>query len=180
MRNLIILRHGKTDKNKLKHTRRLTPDGQLQVFNLASELKNYCAKRTCIYCSPTVRAKETALIISKIVASTKIIMAECRVLGIDTIKNTIEANERIGITPINTYFHLQNYESIGVESPQALVFRWLKLCESCDAETIIIVSHEVTLEAFFYYQIFFKVIYQSFTINFDYADYAILETKHHS
>ena len=180
MKTLIILRHGKTDKNKSKHNRRLTADGQLQVFNLACKLKNYCSKPTHIYCSPTVRAKETALIISKIVASTKIIMAECRVLGIDTIKNTIEANERRGITPIETYFDLQNYESIGVESPEALVSRWLKLFESCDAETIIIVSHEVTLEAFFYYQTFFQVMYQSFTMNFDYADYAILETKHHS
>lgn len=179
MKTLIILRHGKTDENKLKHNRRLTQDGQLQVLNLAGELKSYCTKRTYIYCSPTVRAKETALIISKIVASTKIIMAECRVLGIDTIKNTIEANERRGIAPIKTYFDLQNYESIGVESPEALVFRWVKLFEGCDAETIIVVSHEVTLEAFFYYQTFFKVIYQSFTINFDYADYAILETKPH-
>ena len=166
MKRLILVRHGQTTKDKTNPDRGLSPRGIIQVKALSQRLQSLVIPPTIILHSPTHRAQQTASIIAKTFhANTK--PADLRLKNIDLLQLK-------GMQPAPAYLNLNQYGNI--ESPPELVNRWLKIFNSINHTTVIAISHEASLEAFFYHQTRFKLEHKSFRKFFNYTDFASLLT----
>ena len=164
MKRLILVRHGQTTPDKSNPDRGLSPHGIIQIKALSLLLQPLIIKPTIIIHSPTYRAKQTARIIAKQLS----IRTKTANLRLKNVGNLQPGN----IRPAQAYLSLNQYGNI--ESPQKLVNRWLKIFNSVTHTTVIAISHEASLEAFFYHQTTFKLERKSFRKFFDYADFASL------
>jgi broad specificity phosphatase PhoE len=164
MKRLILVRHGQTTPDKTNLNRGLSPHGIIQVKALSLRLQLLIIKPTIIIHSPTQRAKQTAQIIAKQLS----IRTKTANLRLKNVGNLQPGN----IRPAQAYLSLNQYGNI--ESPPELVNRWLKIFNSINHTTIIAISHEASLEAFFYHQTALKLEHKSFRKFFSYADFALL------
>ncbi len=174
MKKLILVRHGQTTSNKSNPDRGLSPRGVKQVINLASKLRSSIIIPAAIIYSTTKRASQTAHILGRYLSITDISPAPIRIKNVDNIALIIKHQQKQGITPAQAYLSLGNYKKYGVESPAQLAKRWLNIIKPIKAQTIILVSHEASLDAFLRFQYRFRLNQTSFDQFFDYADYAIL------
>ena len=171
MKKIILVRHGQTIQDKSNPDRGLSPVGIKQVSNLAQSLNLSIISPAVILHSNTHRAAQTAHIIGQSLSITNICSANLRIQHIDKIAQLIRHH------PAQAYLSLKRYHHYGVESPAQLTKRWLKIISPLKAKTIILVSHEASLEAFLYSQKIFNVKHKSFNQFFDYADYALISRK---
>lgn len=177
MKNLILMRHGETTQIKSDPRRGLTPEGMLKVAKIAGLLKNqFKEKEFAIVLSATERARETGKILSKNMKITSVIERNMRILNLDHITDKIKQNEGKNIRPAKTYLSLDKkyLELNNVETPEELVIRWNNLIHEINKENVIIISHECSLEAYYYYQQSLKLVKKTFNKYFDYSDFAIL------
>lgn len=164
MTKLILVRHGQTTQDKTNPDRGLSPSGIIQVKILSQRLQSLVIQPAIILHSQTHRAQQTAFIIARrLHINTK--PADLRLKNIDLLQPK-------DARPAQAYLSLNQYGNI--ESPQELVDRWLKIFNSVNHSTVIAISHESSLEAFFYHQIVFKLEYKSFRKFFGYADFTSL------
>lgn len=77
--------------------------------------------------------------------------------------------------PAKTYLKMTDYRRFLVESPMELFKRLETIIEKYDKETILLVSHEASLEGFLLAQNKYKIVYKTFSKYFEYGDFAILE-----
>lgn len=172
MHTLILIRHGETERNKSSPLRELTSKGKNAIKQVAHELQTYTSSSVNIFCTNTVRTKQTAQLLKTVLRNARIIIGPFRIIGIDHLKKEITEAKN----PYNAYMHCIHLKARAVETPQELVKRWLTQIATTNHETNIIVSHEISLEAFFYSQTQFQVKYQSFLQFFNYGDYAVLQS----
>ncbi|MEP3562148.1 MAG: phosphohistidine phosphatase SixA [Marinobacter sp.] len=63
---LIIMRHGEAGRHSLDHERELTEVGRKQAANVAEQIAKADSKPCVIWCSPYIRARQTAAIVADI------------------------------------------------------------------------------------------------------------------
>lgn len=63
---LIIMRHGEAGRHSLDHERELTDVGRKQAANVAEQIAQSDSKPRAIWCSPYIRARQTAAIVGDI------------------------------------------------------------------------------------------------------------------
>ncbi|RMJ06283.1 Phosphohistidine phosphatase SixA [Marinobacter litoralis] len=63
---LIIMRHGEAGRHSLDHERELTEVGRKQAANVAEKIAQSDSKPSVIWCSPYIRARQTAAIVGDI------------------------------------------------------------------------------------------------------------------
>ncbi|WP_372965109.1 phosphohistidine phosphatase SixA [Marinobacter sp.] len=63
---LIIMRHGEADWHSLDHERELTESGRKAVAKVAEQIAQSSSRPSLIWCSPLVRAQQTAAIVADI------------------------------------------------------------------------------------------------------------------
>ncbi|MFV8570975.1 phosphohistidine phosphatase SixA [Marinobacter sp. SBS5] len=63
---LIIMRHGEAGRHSLDHERELTEVGRKQAANVAEKIAKSDCKPKIIWCSPYIRARQTAAIVAEI------------------------------------------------------------------------------------------------------------------
>ena len=165
MKRLILVRHGQTTPDKSNPDRRLFSAGIRQVKALSRRLRPLLIHPAIILHSPAHRAHQTAQILAQELAIPSLRPAPLRIKNINLLQLK-------GRRPAQAYLSLNQHGNI--ESPQDLVGRWLKIFNSIKHATVIAVSHEASLEAFFYHQTTFKLERKSFRKFFDYADFASL------
>lgn len=164
MKRLILVRHGQTTKDKTNPDRGLSSRGIIQVKLLSQHLQPLVIQPAIILYSQTHRAQQTAFIIAR--------RLHINTKPTDLRLKNIHLLQPKGIRPAQAYLGLNKYRDI--ESPQELVDRWLKIFNSVNHSTVIAISHEVSLEAFFYHQAVFRLERKNFRKFFDYADFASL------
>jgi|SRR3989344_6472687 len=177
MKTLILVRHGETEVDKARD-RVLTNSGKEHVNEVAVMMKNYCKGKIVVCYSKTFRAKQTAEIIGKVLDSKRLYENEFRIKNADNIRDLIKRNEINNIRPAQTYLELGNCAKWKIESPKDLYSRWLNILNTLIEETVIVVSHEGSLEAFIYNQRSFELVYKSFSGRyFGYSDFVVLKLK---
>jgi len=175
MKTLILVRHGETKSNNKSNKRHLTTTGKRQINSRAKLLKKFINGKLAIIYSPTVRARQTAKIIASVIKTSILSEAELRIKNADLIAEFIHNNKSRGIRPAKTYLEMTDYRQFLVESPMELFKRLETIIEKYDIETILLVSHEASLEGFLLAQNKYKIVYKTFSKYFEYGDFAILE-----
>lgn len=175
MKTLILIRHGKTQSIQNNSERRLTVAGIRHIHSQALLLKKFINGRLAIIHSPTVRANQTAKIIAEIIQPDSLNEADLRIKNADNISEIVYHNQSKGICPVQTYLELTNYKQFSVESPLELFKRFETIVKKYDEETILLVSHEASLEGFLKVQNKYKLVHKTFTNYLKYGDFAILK-----
>lgn len=163
MKHLILIRHGQTETNKFNNERQLTKSGRETIQHKALELGKFVVGDIAIIHSPTLRAIQTAQILHSNFNYSALFQEELRILNANNISSA------------KIYLELDDYKKYSVESPVELFERFDNIMKKYSQNTIVIVSHEGTLEAFLRVQNNYSLVYKTFDQFFDYGDYAILK-----
>ncbi|MFQ5493284.1 MAG: histidine phosphatase family protein [Candidatus Dojkabacteria bacterium] len=180
MKKLILVRHGETQRDKRNPDRKLTSQGIEQTRDLSRRLVQYINGKIRILHTPSLRAAQTAEIIAKQLAGydikPKLSTIKARVRNIDAMGTEIRKGKEAGTKPAETYLH-KHSRFPSVETPQQFVARIESAIKSIIEETVLIVSHEGSLEALFYSTTVFETKYKNFDRYFSYSDFAVLHRR---
>lgn len=150
---IILIRHGESEKDKNNPLRQLTENGKKQIANAGAVLKNLMDTPDAEIISTTApRAVQSAQILAqKLGVPFKKRFANLRVENI----------ELISANPDNLTFKYFSAFEAGVlpkrvPSPRAIVRRFLKAVDTSNARILIIVGHSGALESFANYQDLFS------------------------
>lgn len=173
MKKLILIRHAQTEKSKGRD-RGLTKDGIEEFIQKLKKIKVDKTEKYLIVHTGKVRTQSSALLVKKYFKSSELL--ESSAFDIENkkgISHLIKEGKENGFTPAEVYFSLDDYEEYGVESPQEVSLRWEIAINLLDAESIIIVGHEGSLDSFFKNTKKFKLVQKSFEDLFGYSDFAV-------
>jgi len=178
IKNIILIRHGQSQRDKSDPKRKLTQTGAKQIFSTAKEVHHYfpqISNSLEIFTSNTTRTIMSADILAKyfIVSEVKIITC-IRVENIDLIETMTNGD----VTA--EYFDLYKSDQLPkMVSPPALIaakFTEVVSKSSQSTENLIIVGHGCALEAFAYYQEIFEPAFP-FSKELGYGDWLWLRRK---
>lgn len=166
---IILLRHGQTNLN-----RGLTKMGAIKIRETALKMKKFIQKDLIILTTNKKRTLQTAKIIARELNS-PIDIFESRIKGIDNIEELIRQNQIKHIKMAKTYLALKSYSELKVETPKELFKRWNNEIKKYSQQTVIIVSHEGSLEAYLQ-ECINPPMYKNFLKYFAYASFAVLKS----
>jgi phosphohistidine phosphatase SixA len=172
MRRIILVRHGRTGKDKENPDRKLTKSGIKATVKAAVKISKYISSDALILSSPKPRAMQTAEIFSKHLGDLPIKEENLRVLNGDAITEEVEAGRKVGISAARTYLSITNRE---VESPSDAAKRLEKIISGYPEKDLVLVGHEGFLEAFLTHQTRFVLVFKDFDEFFDYSSFAVFE-----
>lgn len=174
MKQVILIRHGETEKDKSNPSRGLTSKGVKQILDSALHIGPLLKGSVAIICSKTPRARQTADIIAKQLQIENVSVHDLRIQGAKNIEETIMKNNSTS-RPAKVYLtQIKNYEKYQVESPAELSKRWTQILTKTLVQTVIVVGHEASLEAFLYNQKTYTLIKKNFRKYFNYGNWAYL------
>lgn len=177
MKRLILIRHGQTQKGKNEPERTLTLEGEDRIAEAADKLYPYILGPVIILYSPTLRTRQSAIIIGEVLDCENIWSADLRMIGPELIASRANAGSLLGIPAAAVYMQKMHDQPVQIETPEQLVNRFNEIFNSYAEDTVIAVSHEPALNTFIKSIKGFNTVFKSFDRSFDYADFIILEKE---
>jgi broad specificity phosphatase PhoE len=178
LKDIILVRHGQSQKDKSNPQRKLTSTGAKQILNTSKEIYNLFPSVKVsleIFTSNTTRTIMSANILANYFKIGEVkTSANIRVKNIDLLETVTDEDITV------KYFSLfeNNQLSKTITPPPIVAARFLKVVTKINesTENIIIVGHGTALEAFAYYQdIFIPAIH--FSKELGYGDWLWLKRK---
>lgn len=170
---IILVRHGQTGLPSSHGERHILERSASLLGERSRQIRPYCTGNVGIFSSNLARACESAAIIGKTMGCGP----ESVGLRLRNINNLGKIfDQQRNKKPVNIYLEINSRKIsyLGVETASHFVNRVLDLLRSHFFDTAILVSHEVSLEAFLYNVHGYKIVRKNFRKFFDYADFAVL------
>ncbi len=171
---VVIIRHGLSEKDKMDPKRGITNLGKNQIKSTGQFLKSLTkGKSVVIITSDVPRAQQSAGVLSRELAADVKTFSNMRVDNLDFLSKD---QDKL----FNLYFRLFDRGKLPkvVISPNQVAKRFLDIIASAgDYEIAVIVGHSVALEAFANYQ---EIFLPKKTLKeLGYAEFAVLEKVNH-
>lgn len=177
MKRLILIRHGQTQKGKNDPERTLTLEGEDSITEAAERLRPYLIGEVVILHSPTLRTRQSAIIIAEVLGCEDIRTAGLRMIGPEYIASRANSSELLGIPAAAVYMQKMHAQHDQIEASEQLVTRFNEIFSSYQEDSVIAVSHEPAIMCFLNAVKDFSVLYKSFEQDLYYADFIVLEKK---
>lgn len=177
MKRLILIRHGRTQKAKNDPERTLTFEGEDGIAEAAEKLRPYLMGEVVILHSPTLRTRQSAIIIGEVLGCEDIRVAGLRMISPEYIASRANSSELLGIPAAAIYMQKMHAQPDQIETPDQLVTRFNELFNTIKEETVIAISHEPAIMCLLNAVKDFSVLYKSFEQDLYYADFIVLEKK---
>lgn len=177
LKNIILVRHGETEKNKNNPNRKLTKKGVQQMKETANKV-NLLVKNSnsIILCSSTKRAIESAKILSKILeVPYRHEKTSLRVENIKILEEKYQQKTNVTFLYFKCFENAELPEEIS--SPVVVAQRFLKVVKKVKIKNqIIIVGHGSALETFALFQNEF-IPNKRIRKELKYGEFVVLEKK---
>jgi len=177
MKRLILIRHGQTQISKSDPERTLTIEGEDSIADAAEKIMPYLVGRVVILHSPTLRTRQSAIVIGEVIGCEDIRSADLRMIGPEFLAARANAGDLLGISAAVVYMRKMHIQPDQIETPAQLVNRFDEIFKSYEEETVIAVSHEPSIRAFMEAMSGYDVLFKSFESDLLYADFIVLERK---
>lgn len=172
VKNIVLIRHGESEKDKTNPQRGLTSRGKNQIKNASEKIKKIISGSSKIVSTATVRTEQTAQIISGILGvNFETTSINLRVDNFDLIE------EEFGKVSDIVFKYFGKFENgkmdSRITSPVEILNRFNKLIKKFKCENLIIVGHSAALECFIEYQDRF-IANTNFKKELEYGEFIVL------